>query len=713
MIKYLYLFSTLLFTLSITYSQETKEKKSLTLENTVLSYYNGLYPRTLSGLMWTENNLISYRNDSILFVQSPKSKTVKNRIIKSELKTIYKDISSIPYFNSISQNNLLFFDKNAFINVNTKEKSFSKISFPIAAQNKEASSDNLKLAYTIDNNLYFSTENKDSIPITNYSNKGVIVGQAIHRFEFGISKGIFWSPNNELIAFYQKDETEVADYPLLDINSTPGKLNSIKYPMAGQTSEQPQIGVYNTLSNNLIYLSIGKDYADNYLTNLSWGPNSKYIYVAQLNRGQNHMKLVKYDATSGKNLGVLFEEKNSKWVEPEHPPYFIEGKNNEFLWLSERDGFMNIYHYTTDGKLINQITNNKWVTTAILGYNKETNAIIYTGTGEDPRNTHCYSVSLDDISTTQVTSGDGTHRCLLSPNGHYIIDVHSTIKNGPSVNIIDLKKNKSNTIHQTENPLDNYQSATTELISLKANDGTKLYGRIIKPSKMDVKKKYPVLVYVYGGPHAQMVTNGYLAGASLWMHWMAQQGYIVFTLDNRGSSNRGFEFESIIHRQLGTIEIEDQLTGINYLKSLPFIDTNRLAVHGWSFGGFMTSSLLLKTPDVFNCGVAGGPVTDWKWYEVMYGERYMDKPEENKQGYQKSSVLNHTKNLKGKLLLIHGTSDDVVVMQHNLALVQKFISEGTQVDFFPYPMHPHNVRGKDRVHLMRKVLNYIFENNKP
>ena len=209
-----------------------------------------------------------------------------------------------------------------------------------------------------------------------------------------------------------------------------------------------------------------------------------------------------------------------------------------------------------------------------------------------------------------------------------------------------------------------------------------------------------------------MVNNGYLAGASLWMHWLAEQGYLVFTLDNRGSSNRGFNFESCIHRQLGKVEIEDQITGINYLKSLPFVDTTRFSVHGWSFGGFMTSSLLLKATEVFNCGVAGGPVTDWKWYEVMYGERYMDTPEQNKQGYEESSVLNHTKNLKGKLLLIHGTSDDVVVMQHNLALVQKFVSEGTQVDFFPYPMHPHNVRGKDRVHLMTKVLNYIQQHNK-
>ena len=208
-----------------------------------------------------------------------------------------------------------------------------------------------------------------------------------------------------------------------------------------------------------------------------------------------------------------------------------------------------------------------------------------------------------------------------------------------------------------------------------------------------------------------MVTNSYLGGASLWMHWMANQGYIVFTLDNRGSSQRGFAFESQIHRQLGTIEMEDQMTGVDFLKKLPFVDGERMAVHGWSFGGFMTTSLMLRKAGTFNVGVAGGPVTDWKFYEIMYGERYMDRPQENEKGYEKAALKNHVGKLEGKLLLIHGTIDDVVVMQHNFDLIKSFIEAKKHVDFFPYPMHKHNVRGQDRVHLMEKVLNYILENN--
>jgi dipeptidyl-peptidase-4 len=259
--------------------------------------------------------------------------------------------------------------------------------------------------------------------------------------------------------------------------------------------------------------------------------------------------------------------------------------------------------------------------------------------------------------------------------------------------------------------MDEYALGVSEINSIKGKDGSDLYYRMVKPSNFDPKNKYPVLVYVYGGPHAQMVTNSFNAGANLWMNWLAEQGYIVFTLDNRGSAERGFAFESQIHRQLGTVEMEDQLSGVEFLKSLPFVDSQRLAVHGWSFGGFMTTSLMLRHAGVFNVGVAGGPVTDWKFYEVMYGERYMDRPEENKEGYEANALTNYTKNLTGKLLLIHGTVDDVVVMQHNYSLIKKFVEDGKQMDFFPYPMHKHNVIGKDRAHLMEKILTYVIENN--
>jgi dipeptidyl-peptidase-4 len=311
-----------------------------------------------------------------------------------------------------------------------------------------------------------------------------------------------------------------------------------------------------------------------------------------------------------------------------------------------------------------------------------------------------------------LTKDEGVHNVAISTDGAIVFDEfsnHST----PGKSLLWDKTGKATTLVESANKYKDYVIGTSEVKVIKAADGkTDLYSRLIKPSNFDASKKYPVLVYVYGGPHAQLVTNSYLDGASLWMFWLAEQGYLVFTVDGRGSDNRGVAFESVIHARVGINEMDDQLAGVNYLKSLPYADANRLAVHGWSFGGFMTTSLMLRKPDTFKVGVAGGPVTDWKYYEVMYGERYMDTPAENPKGFEEASTLNYAKDLKGKLLLIHGTSDDVVVMQQNFALIKKFVEANKQVDFFVYPMHKHNVTGRDRVHLMQKVLDYVIDNNK-
>jgi len=445
------------------------------------------------------------------------------------------------------------------------------------------------------------------------------------------------------------------------------------------------------------------------LTNVVISPDNKYVFIAEVNRDQNHSWLNVYDSNSGAFVKTLLEEKNDKWVEPEHPAFFLSDNSNDFIWISEKDGFNNLYHYDFNGKLIKQLTSNKFVSKEILDFK---NGLIYfTATGENAMNTLVYSVDLKG-NQTLITKAEGTHTFTLSSDGAYFYDGYSNHSTPFIGQIWNSNGKLDKSIAIAENPLADYKIGTCEISSIIAKDGSKLYTRLIKPSNFDASKKYPALVYVYGGPHAQMITNSWLDGASLWMYWMAEQGYLVYTVDNRGSGERGFAFESQIHRNLGNVEIEDQLSGVEYLKSLKYVDGNRLAVHGWSFGGFMTTSLLLRHPDVFKVGVAGGPVTDWKYYEIMYGERYMDRPEQNEKGYEQASLLTHAKNLKGDLLLIHGTVDDVVVMQHNLVLVKKFIELGIQMDFFPYPMHKHNVGGKDRVHLMTKVLNYVIDNNK-
>jgi dipeptidyl-peptidase-4 len=566
------------------------------------------------------------------------------------------------------------------------------------------------LAYTENNNLYFYNSKKESIQVTNETNEAIVSGQFFARSEFGIKNGIFWSPKSNYLAFYQKDQTDVADYPLLDINETPGKLVSKKYPMIGQKSEKPRVGIYNLMTKKTVFIT-PKGKSDDYLTNLSWTPDEKILLIAEVNRAQNEMSLHAYDAQTGLFVRTLFTEKNDKWVEPEHAAFFPSANANNFIWISEKDGFNNLYYYSIEGKLIKQLTQNKFPARDILSSNIAGTEIYFTATGENPTNMMAYKVDLKGKQTL-ITKDQGLHTCIPNFDGSYFFDEYSN-HSTPSKSILYTKNLNTSILLESTNKFADYQIGTSEVKTIKAADGTTdLYTRLIKPSNFDPNKKYPVFVYVYGGPHAQMITNSYLDDADLWMFWMAEQGYLVFTVDNRGSDNRGFAFESVIHRNVGTNEIEDQIKGVDYLKSLPYVDANRLALHGWSFGGFMTTSIMLRKPDLFKVGVAGGPVTDWKYYEVMYGERYMDTPTENPKGFNESSTLNYVKNLKGKLLLIHGTSDDTVVMQHNFTLIKKFIEAEKQVDFFPYPMHEHNVGGKDRVHLMTKVLNYVIDNNK-
>ncbi len=688
------------------------QKKELSLNDAVMQQYRGFYPERTIQFKWipgTQHYAYLSKDYQKLLQGSIGKSEPKELINTSELAKLTE--AKVQWINVIEwKSSNQFYTKigqNYYL-INIEDKT-SKLVNTIdeKGENMSAHSTSGNIAYTIQNNLLYIDSEKKTHQVTD-SEENIVSGQAIARSEFGITNGIFWSPNGHLLAFYQKDEHLVANYPLLDIDATPGSLNSIKYPMAGQTSEHSKVGIHNTKTGKTVYIQPNGDEED-YLTNVGWDTEGKYLFIAEVNRDQNHVHLQKYDAATGEFIKTILEEKNDKWTEPEHPVYFIN--NQEFIWLSEKDDFMNMYLYNIDGTFIKQITKNKWVIQDIVGHNDK-GIVYFKGTGKNPTETHYFSIDTKNGKQTQLTE-KGTHKVSFSSDFKYWFDSYSST-DIPNIEAIYNNKGKLiKSILTAQNPYQNTTIGTAEYGTIKAADKkTDLYYRLIKPSNFDSKKKYPVLVYVYGGPHAQLVTNSWLGGASLWMYWMAEQDYIIYTLDGRGSANRGFEFESIIHRNLGDHEMADQLEGIKHLKSLPYVDGDRIAVHGWSFGGFMTTSLMLRHPDVFTTGVAGGPVTDWKYYEIMYGERYMDRPTQNEEGYKKSALKNYVKNLEGNLLLIHGTADDVVVMQHNLSLVKAFISEGVQMDFFPYPMHPHNVRGKDRVHLMTKVLNYVIEKNK-
>jgi dipeptidyl-peptidase-4 len=689
--------------------------KKLTLEDCIVKQNQLFRTDKMMGFQWIPNtNQYVYLEDS-----------GKKLMTASVENTKATELMSLSDLNKALQTNLKTFvgltfkNQNAFI-INEGSKYFEyKLTTKSGAKIQELNEnddntafDNKKemMAFTVKNNLFYYAKNQEKIAITQNADENIVSGQSIARNEFGISKGIFWSPNSTYLAFYQKDESEVANYPILDINETHGKLESIKYPMIGQKSEKPKVGIFNLSTKKTVFIA-PRGNVDDYLTNLAWTPDEKYILIAEINRAQNEMNLNLYDAQSGQFVRTLFNEKNDNWVQPKDAAFFPSKTSNNFVWISQKNGFNNLYYYDLNGKMLQQLTNNKYVVKDILGANPAGTNIYFTASGENPMNVLAYKVDLKGKQTL-LTKDLGVHNFVMNTTATAFFDEYSN-HSTPSKSLLLDKNLKPTLLLESKNKFVGYEMGTAEISTIKAADGTTdLYTRLIKPSNFDASKKYPVLVYVYGGPGVQTVTNAYLDGASLWMYWMAEQGYLIYSVDNRGSDGRGFAFESVIHGKLGTNEIDDQMKGVDYLKSLPFVDQNRLAVHGWSYGGFMTTSIMLKKPDVFKVGVAGGPVTDWKFYEAMYGERYMDTPTENQKGFDDSSTLNFVNNLKGKLLLIHGTSDDVVVMQNNFALVKKFVEAGKQVDFFPYPMHKHNVMGKDRLHLMTKVLNYVLEYNK-
>ena len=563
-------------------------------------------------------------------------------------------------------------------------------------------------AFTKDNNLYVVQGKNAPVAITRDTDKGIVNGSGYtHREEFGIHEGIFVSPRGNLVAFYRKDETMVTNYPLVNTALRIAEANNIKYPMAGMTSENVTLGVYDVKSGKTIFIKTGEP-KEQYLTAITWDPSEKFVYIGILNRGQNHLKLNQYSAETGDFVKTLFEEKHDKWVEPENPLYFFKTKPTQFIWQSERSGYNQLYLYNTGGEMVKALTTGNEPVLQILGTDPKDENLYYETSADAALSRKLYQVNLKTGKTTLLTPNKGTYSGVLSANGNYLFTKYASLTVPAKTELYNIKKGKSTLLLDAPNPLKDYNMPKAELVTITAADGkTPLNGRIIKPANFDASKKYPVIVYVYGGPHAQLVTDNWLGGAGLWDYYMAQNGYILFTLDNRGSANRGLEFESVIHRRLGQEEMKDQIKGVEYLKSLPYVDADRMGVHGWSFGGFMTTSLLTTYPDVFKVGVAGGPVIDWKWYEIMYGERYMDTPDENSEGYAKTMLTDKVKNLKARLLMIHGAQDPVVVQQHSLEFIKACIKEGKPVDYFVYPDHEHNVRGKDRIHLMTKITDYF------
>lgn len=545
---------------------------------------------------------------------------------------------------------------------------------------------------------------------TDEAEAAVVYGESVHQNEFGIDGGLFWSPDSRQLAFYRMDQSMVAPYPIVDMTPHKAVVQPVRYPMAGSPSHHVTLGVFHLENQQTTYLETGGD-PEHYLTNVAWHPNSQKVYIAELNRGQDHLFLNGYDAQTGAHTETLFEETDAHYVEPQRPMMFVPGSRGEqFVWESRREGYRQLYLYSSTGKLIRKLTDMEGEVTDIYGFDPKGERIYFQAAYPSPLERHIFASELKRGRTIQLSKVAGTHEATFSPDKQYYIDQLQSATIARSVMLHDCNGLQLRLIHQAPDPWRKLDMPNITVGTLLAADGkTELYYRLITPSHFDEMKEYPTIVYVYGGPHAQLVTNTPQWGASGWDLYMAQQGYIIFTLDNRGSAQRGAAFEQVIHRQVGTAEMADQMKGVEYLKSLPYVDRNRIGVYGWSFGGFMTTNLMLTHPETFKVGVAGGPVMDWSRYEIMYGERYNDAPQDNPDGYQHNNLIERAKDLKGRLLLIHGTSDNVVVWQHAQAFVKACVDAKTYPDLYYYPGHKHNVLGPDRVHLNHVITRYFLE----
>lgn len=740
-----------------------QEKKTFTLNDVIPggdNYFN-LVPKSMPGLQWWGDICVRTDIENIKKIDTKSGKesilvTLEevNEALKNG-KMPYKLTGHIKPLRTLMAASLPWGDRNVITFTQYDDRTpgqkymiwydFSKKKivnlFNLQGEgptNFDFCKENGYMAYTIGNDLYvahegdFSSMVNPKVTGNQQQEKDVVYGQAVHRNEFGIMKGTFWSPKGTYLAFYRMDQSMVTDYPQVNTTARIAELVPDKYPMAGMTSHKVTVGIYNVKDGKTIYLQAG-DPTDRYFTNISWGPDEKSIFVIELNRDQNHAQLVQYDAVSGQKIGVLYEEKHARYVEPQHPLIFLPWDDSQFIYQTQRDGFNHLYLMDTKTKLKGEwktgkdsedqyceylkaipLTEGNWLVQDVLGFNTSRKEIIIASTEISPLQTNIFSLNVKNGKRTLIGMEDGTHQAKLSASGTYLIDYFTSNNVPREISILPTTGKKGTTLFTATDPLkENYNLPEITVGTIKAADGeTDLYYRLIKPVNFDPNKKYPAIIYVYGGPHAQMIHNTRFYDARGWDLYMAQQGYVMLTVDNRGSDNRGIKFENCTFRHLGTEEMKDQVQGAKFLQSLPYVDADKIGVHGWSFGGFMTTNLMLTYPDIFKVGVAGGPVIDWQFYEVMYGERYMDTPQANPEGYKESNLRLKAGNLKGRLEVIIGGMDPTCVPQHSISFLRACIDAGTHPDFFIYPEDGHNMMGRDRVHLHEHITRYFLDHLK-
>jgi len=693
------IFITLLFPITL-FSQT-----ELSIEDYISGKYHINKPEQIQWIPQTQN--FSYILDNSFYIKNAdSSKTIFSLTLDSLGKRLGYFSKKIPEYSWIDSSNISFqIDSLILVYNKTLDRITKSYHLPNKAENIDVDI-SLNIAYTIGNNLYVMDSSGKQNQITNNISCVSSGGKYVYREEFGTSKATFWANDGDALAYYSNNELKIPSYPRIDFSGEFAKTSTLKYPFVGASNQLVTIYIYNLKTKKRIRLNTGE--IDHYLTNITWSPDNQFIYLFDLNREQSQYTLKRYDIKTGNLDKNIVTVKSKKYVEPVNPIYFINASS--FLYVDRTSGINQLFWYQNDTLPIKVITKPTMEVNEVYGI--ENHYVYYSAIDQQrPLEEHLYKTQIETGNTLQISAEAGVHSGILNKSNGLILDEYSNLFKTYTLDICDIKNKTRKTIITTSNPFSTIHFPTTELITIKAaDDSTILYGSLIKPANYDTTKRYPVIVNVYGGPHIQMVRNEWLLGNGFTPFYLASKGFIVFILDSRGSSNRGLDFENCTWHKLGTIETADQLKGVEFLKEQSFIDSNRIGLYGESFGGFMTLTLMEQAPKIFKVGVCGSPVTDWKYYEIMYGERYMGTPQSNPTGYENASTINKVKNITGKLLLTNGGIDHITVINNSMAFLDECISNNVQLDYFLYPNHDHHVLGKDRIHYLYKISNYYLNN---
>ena len=639
---------------------------------------------------------LKYKKEQIKMSHYQWTDDGKFLLIEGPVKAIWRHSTQAPFY----LYNILTRELNALSNGN------------IHLRNVKLSPEGTRVGFVRDHNIYIADlKTGKETAVTTDGTENILNGEFdwVYEEEFGLADAWRWSPDGEKIAFWKLDQTREKVYHLVDEMGEYNTVFDLKYPKVGEQNAIVKIGVADLATGKTNWMDIGTN-DDIYIPRIFWTNSSGTLALMRLNRLQNHLEILMADSKTGKSRTII-NDSNSTWIDVRDDIFFLK-KSDQIIWTSEKSGFNHAYLYDYNGKLLNQVTNGSWEVSSVDGVDENTGWVYLSGKKDSPIQENLYRVKLDGTDFHKISGEHGWYNANFSPDYKHFVEFYSNASTPTETSLRNADGSLIRTLVDGNIlTLENYNMVYPEFITFKTIDGTELNAYMMKPADFDPSKKYPVLVYGYGGPGSQMVVDRWGGARTIWHQYMTEHGYIVFCVDNRGTGGRGKTFKDLSYLDLGKWSVHDQVEGAKYLSTLPYVDATRLGFWGWSGGGYLTCMMLTKGADYFKTGVAVAPVTDFHLYDAIWTERYMGSPIDNKKGYDTANVLNYADRLKGKLMIVHGTGDDNVHYQNTMQLIQKLVDENKQFDIMFYPNKNHRISGGvTQWQLFTKISNYFFNN---